>query len=128
MSDQTCDAKFTIESVDLLKRLCYEGSLSPEDVEVLQSNKVSINYSIKNDAEIVFRFFQSYEIIELLTKMTALYNISLMYSNHVMKFNHCKFNSMKSVISDNDILVEAKFICEAKPGLSVEFEHTKIGD
>ena len=128
MSDQTCDAKFTIESVDLLKRLCYEGSLSPEDVEVLQLNKVSINYSIKNDAEIVFRFFQSYEIIELLTKMTALYNISLMYSNHVMKFNHCKFNSMKSVISDNDILVEATFICESEPGLSVEFEHIKIGD
>lgn len=126
MSDQVCDLKFKIESTDPLSRYDYDGRLSNEDVEFLQSQCVSINYEIRKDAELFIQFHQSYRSIELLTHMLAEYDIELCYSDHSMKFRRCVFDSVKSIISSNNILVEVKFICEAKPGLSVEFEHIKF--
>lgn len=128
MSDQTCDMKLKIESFDMLCRPEYDGRLSTEDAEFLQGQCESINYEIKEDAELVIQFHQSYRSIELLTKMFAEYDIELCYSNHSMKFKRCVFDSIKSVAVDGDILIEAKFICRAKPGLPVEFEHIKIDD
>ena len=128
MSDQVCDMKFKIESFDILCRADYDGILSAEDVEFLQSQCESINYEIRNDAELVIRFRQSYRSIELLTKMFAEYNIELCYYNHSLKFKQCVFNGIKSVVSNDDVLVEAKFICRAKPGLPVEIEHIKFDD
>jgi hypothetical protein len=126
MSDKVCNKGFTIESIDLLGRYEYDGKLSEDNIKFLQSKQINTDYLIESDAEIIIKFYQSYELIELLTHMSALYNISLIYSDHVMKFNHCKFNSIKSLSNGEDVLVEVKFICESKPGLPVEFEHTKI--
>lgn len=126
MSDQTCDIKFKIESFDILRRPYYDGMLSTEDAEFLQAQCESISYEIRKDAELIIQFRQSYRSIELLTKMFAEYNIELCYSNHSMKFKRCVFDGIKSVVSNGDILVEAKFICRAEPGLPVEFEHIKI--
>lgn len=128
MSDQTCDMKFKIESFDILRRSYYDGQLSTEDAEFLQSQCESVNYEIREDAELVIQFHQSYRSIELLTKMFAEYDIELCYSNHSMKFKRCVFDSIKSIVSGGDILVEAKFICKAEPGLPVEFEHIKFDD
>lgn len=128
MSDQTCDLKFKIESFDILRRSDYDGKLSTEDTEFLQSQCENINYIIKKDAELTIQFRQSYRSIELLTNMFAEYDIELCYFNHSMKFKRCVFNSIKSIVSNGDILVEAKFICKSKPGLPVEFEHIKYDD
>jgi len=130
MSDQTCYMKFKIESFDILLRSDYDGRLSTEDAEFLQSQCESINYEIRKDAELVIQFHQSYRSIELLTKMFAEYNIELYYYNHSMKFKRCVLDSIKSVTSNGNILVEAKFICRAKPGLPVELEieHIKFDD
>lgn len=131
MCDQTCDLRIKIESFDILRRSDYEGKLSTEDTEFLQAQYENINYMINNDAELTIQFRQSYRSIELLTKMVAEYDIELCYSNHSMKFKRCVFDSIKSVSNSGDILVEAKFICKAKPGmsvLSVGFEHVKTDD
>jgi hypothetical protein len=120
--------KFKIESIDTLCRSDYEGKLSKEDAEFLQVQCKSINYEIRNDAELTIQFQQSYRSIELLTKMFAEYDIELCYSNHAMKFKRCVFDSIRSITSSRDVLVEVKFICEAKPGLPIEFEHIKIDD
>lgn len=128
MSDQTCDVKFNIESFDILSRPEYDGMLSTEDAEFLQTQCKSVNYEIRKDAELIIQFHQSYRSVELLTNMFAEYNIELCYSNHSMKFKRCIFYSIRSVASNGDILIEAKFICRAKPGLPVEFEHIKVDD
>lgn len=128
MSDQTCDMKLKIESFDILGRSEYDGRLSAEDAEFLQSQCESINYEIRKDAELIIQFHQSYRSIELITNMFAEYNIELCYSNHSMKFKRCIFDSVKSITRCGDILIEAKFICRAKPGLPIEFEHTHIED
>lgn len=130
MSDQINNLKFKIESIDPLGRSDYDGKLSIEDTEFLQTQCESINYEIKKDAKLIVQFHQSYRSIELLTKMLAKYDIELCYSNHSMKFKRCVFDSIKSVANNNnnDLLVEVNFICEAKPGLPVEFEHIKTID
>lgn len=128
MSDQTCDMKLKIQSFDMLHRAYFDGMLSTEDAEFLQSQCESINYEIRKDAELTIQFHQSYRSIELLTNMFAEYNIELCYSNHSMKFKRCIFDSIRSLASNGDILIEAKFIHRAKPGLPVEFEHIKIDD
>jgi len=126
MNDQTCDIKIKIESVDLLNRLAYDGCLSKEDSNFIQTQCLSINYEIRSDAEITVQFHQSYEIIELLIKMyNALYNIELCYSSQTMKFNQCAFIGMKSLLLGKDVIIEAKFICKARPGLPVEFDHNR---
>ena len=128
MSDQTCDIKFKIESFDILRRPYYDGMLSTEDAEFLQAQCESASYEIIEDAKLIIQFHQSYKSIEILKNMRARYNIELCYSSHSMKFKKCVLDSFKSVTSHGDILVEAKFICEAEPGLPVEFEHIKFDD
>lgn len=128
MNDQVRDKNILFTSCSLLDQLDYDGKLSQEDIKFLQVNQCGFDYSIKSDAEIIVKFYQSFNVVQLLTKMTARYDISLMYSDHIIKFKGCKFVEMKSLSHGDDVLVEAKFICEAKPGLRVEFEHTKIDD
>ena len=129
MNDQTNNLKLKIESIDPLGRSYYDGKLSVEDTEFLQTQCEGINYEIKKDAKLIVQFRQSYRSIELLTKMLAKYDIELHYSNHSMKFKRCSFDSIKSVAdNNNNLLVEVNFICEAKPGLPVEFEHIKTID
>lgn len=128
MNDQACDFKLKIESIDLLCRLDDDSRLSVEDAEFLQAQCESANYEIIEDAKLIIQFNQSYRSIEILKNMVASYNIELCYSNHSMKFKKCVLDSFKSVTSHGDILVEAKFTCEAKPGLCVEFEHIKFDD
>lgn len=128
MNDQMCDFKLKIESIDLLCRLDDGSRLSVEDAEFLQKQCESANYEITEDAKLVIQFHQSYRSIEIIKNMCARYNIELCYSNHSMKFKKCVLDSFKSVTSCGDILVQAKFTCEAKPGLPVEFDHIKFDD
>lgn len=126
MNDQVCDKNILFTSSDKLDRLDYDGKLSQEDVKLLQANQCGFDYSIKSDAEITVKFYHSFEIIQLLYRMTAMYDISLMYSDHIMKFKECTLVDMKSLSGCSDVLVEIKFVCKSKPGLRVEFEHIKI--
>lgn len=123
MNDQVCNKNIVIKSSDFLHREEYDGKLSQEDVKLLQSNQCGFDYIIKSDAEITIKFYQSFEIIELLTKMTAIYDISLIYSDHTIKFNSCFPRGIRSLSDGTNVLVEIKFICKSKPGLPVEFEH-----
>jgi hypothetical protein len=131
MNDKLCNKNIIIKSDDFLHREEYDGKLSQEDVKLLQSNQCGFEYSIKHNsdyksceiAEIIIKFYQSFEIIEILTKMTAIYDISLIYSNHTIKFNNCFPRGIRSLSDGDNVLVEIKFICKAKPGLPVEFEH-----
>lgn len=123
MNDKVCNKNIAIKSSDLLCREEYDGKLAQEDVELLCSNQCGFDYIIKSDVEITIKFYQSFEIIEILTKMTAIYDISLIYSNHTIKFNNCFPRGIRSLSDSDNVLVEIKFICKAKPGLPVEFEH-----
>lgn len=123
MNDKLCNKNIIIKSDDFLHREEYDGKLSQEDVKLLQSNQCGFDYIIKSDAEITIKFYQSFEIIEILTKMTAIYDISLIYSNHTIKFNNCFPRGIRSLSDGDNVLIEIKFICKAKPGLPVEFEH-----
>lgn len=140
-TDKTYDTKLVIESVDPIDRAYYDGYLSEDDINILQSNVADVNYCIKvedfsNDisddnhryANIFVKFYQSYEIIEIINKMvgSCIYNITLIYSGHAIKFNECMLYNMKSLHYNDDVLVEAMFICKPKVGLHVEFEHKRI--
>ena len=139
-NDKVHDNKFVIESVDSYGRIYYDGFLSDDVVSILQSNVSDINYHIKaedfgddiNDddhryANIVVKFYQSYDVIEIIRKMFgSYYNITLKYSGHSIKFNECIIYDVKSLCRDDDVLVEVKFTCKARSGLHVEFEHSKI--
>ena len=139
-NDKVHDNKFVIESVDSCGRICYDGFLSDDDVSVLQSNVSDVNYYIKaedfgddiNDdyhryANIVVKFYQSYDVIEVIRKMFgSYYNITLMYSGHSIKFNECVIYDVKSLCDSDDVFVEVKFTCKPRAGLHVEFEHSKI--
>ena len=129
MNDKTYYRYISFTSSDLLDRLEYDGKLSQEDVKLLQDNLFEFDYSITSDAEITIKFYHSFEIIQLLYRMTAMYDISLMYDGHIMKFNNCQSAGMIRSLSDgDDVLIEVKFLCKSKPGLPVEFEHIKICD
>lgn len=123
MNDKVYNKNIAIKSSDLLCREEYDGKLSQEDVKLLCSSQCGFDYIIKSDAEITIKFYQSFEIIEILTKMTAIYDISLIYSNHIIKFNNCFPRGIRSLSDGDNVLVEIKFICKSKPGLPVEFEH-----
>lgn len=139
-NDQVCDNKFVIESVDNYGRIYYDGLLSDNDISVLQSNVSDINYYIKSEdfgdcatsdyhryANIVVKFYQSYDVIEVIRKMFgSYYNITLMYSGHSIKFNECIIYDVKSLCDSDDVFVEVKFTCKPRAGLHVEFEHSKI--
>lgn len=139
-NDKVHDNKFVIESVDNYGRIYYDGFLSDDDVNVLQSNVSDVNYHIKvedfcddiNDdghryANIVVKFYQSYDVIEIIRKMFGShYNITLRYSGHSIKFNECIIYDVKSLCSADDVFVEVKFTCKPRTGLHVEFEHSKI--
>ena len=139
-NDQVCDNKFVIESVDDYGRIYYDGLLSGDDISVLQSNVSDINYYIKSEdfgdcatsdyhryANIVVKFYQSYDVIEVIRKMFgSYYNITLMYSWHSIKFNECIIYDVKSLCDSDDVFVEVKFTCKPRAGLHVEFEHSKI--
>lgn len=129
MCDQVCDKNILFTSSDKLDRLDYDGKLSQEDVKLLQDSLYGFDYSIDFDAKITVKFYHSFEIIQLLYRMTAMYDISLMYSGHIMKFKDCSLvDDMKSLSDCDNVLVEVKFLCKSKPGLRVEFEHIKICD
>ena len=140
-NDKVHDIKFVIESVDPIDRVYYDGYLSEDDINILQSNVADVNYFIKvedfsNDisddyhhyANIFVKFYQSYEIIEIINKMvgSCVYNITLIYSGHAIKFNECMLYNMKSLHCGDDVLVEVMFTCKPKVGLHVEFEHSRI--
>ena len=139
-NDKVHDNKFVIESVDSCGRIYYDGFLSDDDVRILQSNVSYINYYIKaedfcddiNDdghryANIIVKFYQSYDVIEIIRKMFGShYNITLIYSGHSIKFNECIIYDVKSLCCADDVLVEVKFTCKSRTGLHVEFEHSKI--
>ena len=139
-NDKVCDNKFVIESVDGYGRIYYDGLLSGGDISVLQSNVSDINYYIKSEdfgdgatsdyhryANIVVKFYQSYDVIEVIRKMFgSYYNITLMYSGHSIKFNECIIYDVKSLCDSDDVFVEVKFTCKPRAGLHVEFEHSKI--
>ena len=141
-NDKVCDNKFVIESIDLhhIGVLCYDGFLSEDDAIVLQSNVADVNYHIKAEdfgdcatsdyhryANIVVKFYQSYDVIEVIRKMFgSYYNITLMYSGHSIKFNECVIYDVKSLCDSDDVFVEVKFTCKPRSGLHVEFEHSKI--
>ena len=128
-SDKVCDRNILFTSSDLLDRLEYDGKLSQEDVKLLQDSLFGFDYSITYDAEITIKFYHSFEIIQLLYRMTAMYDISLMYDGHIMKFNNCQSAGMIRSLSDgDDVLIEIKFVCKSKQGQRVEFEHIKICD
>lgn len=129
MNDKVYDKNILFTSSDKLDRLDYDGKLSQEDIRLLQNSLYGFDYSITSDAEITIKFYQSFEIIQLLYRMTAMYDISLKYSGHIMKFNNCQSAGMIRSLSDgDDVLVEIKFVCKALPLPRVEFEHTKICD
>ena len=128
MNDKIYYRYISFTSSDLLDRLEYDGKLSQEDVKLLQDSLFGFDYSITSDAEIAIKFYHSFKIIELLTKMTALYDIKLMYSDHIIKFNNCQYVGMRSLSDGDNILVEIKFVCKAKHGQRVEFEHIKMDD
>lgn len=139
-NDKVRDNKFVIESVDDYGRIYYDGLLSGGDISVLQSNVSDINYYIKSEdfgddatsdyhryANIVVKFYQSYDVIEVIRKMFgSYYNITLMYSGHSIKFNECIIYDVKSLCDSDDVFVEVKFTCKPRAGLHVEFEHSKI--
>ena len=139
-NDKVHDNKFVIESIDNYGRICYDGFLSDDDVSILQSNVSDINYYIKSEdfgdcatsdyhryANIVVKFYQSYDVIEVIRKMFgSYYNITLMYSGHSIKFNECIIYDVKSLYDSDDVFVEVKFTCKPRAGLHVEFEHSKI--
>lgn len=139
-NDKVRDNKFVIESVDDYGRIYYDGLLSGDDISVLQSNVSDINYYIKSEdfgdgatsdyhryANIVVKFYQSYDVIEVIRKMFgSYYNITLMYSGHSIKFNECIIYDVKSLCDSDDVFVEVKFTCKPRAGLHVEFEHSKI--
>ena len=139
-NDKVHDNKFVIESVDDYGRIYYDGLLSDNDISVLQSNVSDINYYIKSEdfgdgdtndyhryANIVVKFYQSYDVIEVIRKMFgSYYNITLMYSGHSIKFNECIIYDVKSLCDSDDVFVEVKFTCKPRAGLHVEFEHSKI--
>ena len=139
-NDKVRDNKFVIESVDDYGRIYYDGLLSGDDISVLQSNVSDINYYIKSEdfgdgatsdyhryANIVVKFYQSYNVIEVIRKMFgSYYNITLMYSGHSIKFNECLIYDVKSLCDSDDVFVEVKFTCKPRAGLHVEFEHSKI--
>ena len=132
--------KSVIESIDNSGRIYYDGLLSYNDISVLQSNVSDINYYIKSEdfgdcatsdyhryANIVVKFYQSYDVIEVIRKMFgSYYNITLMYSGHSIKFNECIIYDVKSLCDSDDVFVEVKFTCKPRAGLHVEFEHSKI--
>lgn len=139
-TDKVHDIKLVIESVDPIDRVYYDGYLSKDDINVLQSNIADVNYCIKvedfcdniNDADyryanIVVKFYQSYEVIEIISKMigVCIYNVTLIYSGHSIKFNECMIYSMKSLHCGDDVLVEVTFVCKPRVGLHIEFEHTR---
>ena len=139
-NDKVHDNKFVIESIDSYGRICYDGFLSDDDVSVLQSNVSDINYYIKSEdfvdgatsdyhryANIVVKFYQSYDVIEVIRKMFgSYYNITLMYSGHSIKFNECIIYDVKSLCRADDVFVEVKFTHKPGAGLHVVFEHSKI--
>lgn len=140
-NDKVHDIKFVIESVDPIDRTYYDSYLSEDDINILQSNVADVNYCIKvedfgNDisddnhryANIFVKFYQSYEIIEIINKIVGsrVYNITLIYSGHTVKFNECMLYNMKSLYCNDDVLVEVMFTCKPKVGLHVEFDHIKI--
>lgn len=139
-NDKVCDNKFVIESVDNYGRIYYDGLLSGDDISVLQSNISDVNYYIKSEdfgdgatsdyyryANIVVKFYQSYDVIEVIRKMFgSYYNITLMYSGHSIKFNECIIYDVKSLCDSDDVFVEVKFTCKPRAGLHVEFAHSKI--
>ena len=139
-NDKVHDNKFVIESVDSCGRICYDGFLSDDDVSILQSNVSDINYYIKaedfgddiNDddhryANIVVKFYQSYDVIEIIRKMFGShYNITLIYSGHAIIFNDCIIYDVKSLCRADDVFVEVKFTHKPRAGLHVKFEHSKI--
>ena len=139
-NDKVCDNKFVIESVDNYGRIYYDGFLSEDDASVLQSTVADVNYHIKAEdfgdcatsdyhryANIVVKFYQSYDVIEVIRKMFgSYYNITLMYSGHSIKFNECVIYDVKSLCDSDDVFVEVKFTCKPRAGLHVEFEHSKI--
>lgn len=139
-TDKVHDTKLVIESVDPIDRAYYDGYLSEDDVNILQSNVADVNYRIKIEdfgsiedddhryANIFVKFYQSYEVIEIINKMIGarVYNITLIYSGHSIKFNECIIYDIKSMHFNDDVLVEVKFTCKPKVGLHVEFEHTRI--
>lgn len=139
-NDKVRDTRLVIESVDPIDRVYYDGYLSKDDINILQSNVADINYFIKAEdfgdniedadrryANIFIKFYQSYEVIEIISKMigSRVYNITLIYSGHAIKFNECMLYSMKSLHCSDDVLVEVKFTCRPRVGLHVEFEHTR---
>lgn len=139
-NDKVHDIKFVIESVDPIDRAYYDGYLSEEDANILQSSVADVNYRIKIEdfgsieeddhryANIFAKFYQSYEVIEVINKMIGarVYNITLIYSGHSIKFSECMLYDMRSLHCNDDVLVEVMFICKPKVGLHVEFDHTRI--
>lgn len=141
-NDKVHDNKFVIESIDLnnIGISYYDGLLSDDDVSILQSNVSDVNYYIKaedfgddiNDdghryANIVVKFYQSYDIIEIIRKMFGShYNITLIYSGHAIIFNDCIIYDVKSLCRADDVFVEVTFTCKPRAGLHVVFEHSKI--
>lgn len=141
-NDKVRDTKLAIQSVDPIDRAYYDGYLSEDDINILQSNVADVNYCIKvedfgddvsNDnhryANIFVKFYQSYEVIEIISKMIGagcVYNITLIYSGHSIKFNECMLYNMKSLHCGDDVLVEVMFTCKSRVGLHVEFDHTRI--
>lgn len=139
-TDKTYDTKLIIESVDPIDRIYYDGYLSEDDVNILQSNVADVNYFIKVEdfsdnidgdcryANIFVKFYQSYEVIEIINKMigSRVYNVTLIYSGHSIKFNECMIYDMKSLHYNDDVLVEVMFTCKSRVGLHVEFEHKRI--
>ena len=139
-NDKVHDNKFVIESVDNYCRIYYDGFLSDDDVSFLQSNVSDVNYHIKvedfcddiNDdghryANIVVKFYQSDDVIEIIRKMFgSYYNITLIYSGHSIKFNECIIYDVKSLCNADNVFVEVKFTHKPRAGLHVVFEHSKI--
>lgn len=139
-NDKVHDIKFVIESVDSIDRTYYDGYLSEDDANILQSSVADVNYCIKVEdfgsiedddhryANIFVKFYQSYEVIEIINKMIGarVYNITLIYSGHSIKFSECMIYDMRSLHRNDDVLVEVMFTCKPKVGLHVEFEHTRI--
>jgi hypothetical protein len=140
-NDKVHDTKLVIESVDPINRIYYDGYLSEDDVNILQSNVADVNYRIKIEdfgntldddshryANIFVKFYQSYDVIEVINKMVGsrVYDITLLYSGHSIKFNECMIYDMRSLYCGDDVLVEVMFTCKPRVGLHIEFEHTRI--
>lgn len=139
-NDKVHDIKLAIQSVDPIDRAYYDGYLSENDVNILQSSVADVNYRIKTEdfgsiedndhryANIFVKFYQSYEVIEIINRMIGarVYNITLIYSGHSIKFSECMLYDMRSLHRNDDVLVEVMFTCKPKVGLHVEFEHTRI--